>query len=130
MQLQITAFYAASLSLIMVVLSAVVIATRAKTKIAINDGGNVRLAERIRWHGNFIEYVPMALIAMGLAEAGGASPILIHSSGIILTASRLLHPFGIRHDKADTMPRIIGGTGTLVAILLCAGAIFWQQFGS
>jgi uncharacterized protein len=130
MQMQITALYAAILALILVVLSAMVIAMRAQTKIALYDGGNLQLAERIRKHGNFTEYVPIALILMGLAEAGGASPVLIHAAGIILVASRLLHPLGIRHDKADAMPRVVGGSGTLIAILLCAGAIFWQHLGN
>jgi uncharacterized membrane protein YecN with MAPEG domain len=130
MQMQITALYAAVLGLILVVLSAMVIAMRAQTKIALNDGGNIQLAERIRRHGNFIEYVPMALILMGLAEAGGASTVLIHVAGVILVASRLLHPLGIRHDKADALPRVIGGSGTLIAILLCAGAILWHHLGN
>jgi uncharacterized protein len=130
MQLQTTSLYASILALMLVVLSAMVIAARAKTKISIYHGENASLAVQIRRHGNFIEYVPMALIVMGLAEAGGASPLLLNSAGVILTASRLIHPFGLRHDKADTMPRIIGGTGTLIAILLCAGAILWQYLGN
>jgi uncharacterized protein len=126
MQMQITALYAAILALILVVLSVMVIAMRAQTKIALYHGDNLRLAERIRKHGNFTEYVPMALILMGLAEAGGARPVLLHAAGVILVASRLIHPLGIHHDKADALPRIVGGSGTLIAILLCTGAILWQ----
>lgn len=130
MQMQITATYAAIIALILVVLSAMVIAMRAQTKIALSHGDNLQLAERIRKHGNFTEYVPMALILMGLAEAGGANPMLIHAAGVILVAFRLLHPLGIRHDKSDAMPRIVGGSGTLIAILLSAAAILWQHLGN
>ena len=130
MNMQITALYATILGLILVILSAMVIAMRANTKIAMYDGGNMQLAERIRKHGNFVEYVPMALILMALAEAGSANSTLIHTAGVILVGSRLLHPLGIRHDKADALPRIIGGSGTLIVILLCAGAILWQHLGS
>ncbi len=130
MQMQITAVYAAVLALILIVLSVMVIAMRAQTKIALYHGDNLQLAERIRKHGNFTEYVPMALILMGLAEAGGASPVLIHGAGVILVASRLIHPLGIRHDKADAMPRVVGGTGTLIDILLSACAILWQHLAN
>ena len=130
MQMQITATYAAILALILVVLSVMVIAMRAQTKIALSHGDNLQLAERIRKHGNFTEYVPMALILMGLAEPGGANPMLIHAAGVILVAFRLLHPLGIPHDKSDAMPRIVGGSGTLIAILLSAAAILWQHLGN
>ncbi len=128
MTLQITAFYAALLGIMMIVLRMVVTIVRARTNISIHHGDNLHLAERIRWHGNFIENVPMALILMGLAEAGGASVTLLTSAGAILVVSRLLHPFGLRHDNAKNPIRIVSGIGTTLAVAICIGAIFWQIY--
>jgi uncharacterized protein len=128
MQLQHTAFYAAILGLMMIVLRMIVTIMRAKTGISIEHNGNMALAERIRWHGNFIENVPMALILMGLAETGGASSTLLNASGIILLISRILHPFGLKHDNAKAVLRIVSGVGTTLSILLCIGAILWQLY--
>jgi uncharacterized protein len=128
MQLEHTALYAAILGLMMIVLRMIVTIMRAKTGISIEHNGNMALAERIRWHGNFIENVPMALILMGLAESGGASPTLLNASGIILVISRILHPFGLSHDNANAVLRIVSGLGTTLAILLCIGVILWQLY--
>jgi uncharacterized protein len=128
MQLQHTALYAAMLGLMMIVLRMIVTIMRAKTGISIEHNGNMALAERIRWHGNFIKNVPMALILMGLAETGGASPTLLNASGVILIVSRILHPFGLKHDNAKAVLRIVSGVGTTLSILLCIGAILWQLY--
>lgn len=130
MQFQITALYAAILAVMMIVLRTIVTVRRAKTGISIHHGDDMLLAERIRWHGNFVENVPMAVILMGLAEIGGASQELLHSAGGALVASRLLHPFGLRHDKAATPSRIISGVGTTAAMLVCIGFILWQRAGN
>jgi uncharacterized protein len=119
----ITALYAAPLALLMVALSIHVTMLRAKTKISLLDGGNRQLTERIRRHGNFVENVPMVLLLMLIAEALGTSSIWLHAVGGILAAGRLIHIFGVSYDKADAMPRIIGGGLTTLATLLAAGNI-------
>jgi uncharacterized protein len=119
----ITALYAAPLALMMTALSVHVTMLRAKTKISLLDGGNHQLTERIRRHGNFVENVPMVLLLMLIAEMLGASGSWLHAVGGILSAGRLIHMFGISYDKADAMPRIIGGGMTTLATLLAAGNI-------
>lgn len=126
MQLQTTALYTALLAIVMIVLRTVVTIRRAKTGISIEHNGDMALAERIRWHGNFIENVPMALILMAAAEAGGAPAMLLNASGAILVISRLLHPFGLRHDNTKAPLRIIAGVGTTAAMVLTIGFILWQ----
>ena len=119
----ITALYAAPLALLMVALSTHVTMLRAKTKVSLLDGGNPRLTERIRRHGNFVENVPMVLLLMLIAEMLGSSGAWLHAVGGILAAGRLIHIFGISYDKADAMPRIVGGGMTSLATLLAAGNI-------
>lgn len=120
----VTGLYAAPLAVLMVALSLHVTMLRAKTKISIMDGGNLQLAERIRRHGNFAENVPMVLLLMVIAELLGAGNLWLHGIGAILLIGRLIHIFGIRHDKGDAMPRIIGGSATSLATLIAAGTIF------
>ena len=129
MQLQTTALYAALLGILMIVLRTIVTVMRAKTGISIEHNGNMALAERIRWHGNFIENVPMALILMAAAEVGGAPSALLNASGIILLAARIAHPFGLRHENAKAPLRIISGLGTTAAMLLTIGFILWTYTG-
>ena len=127
MHMQTTALYAALLAIVMMVLRTLVTIVRARTGISIDHNGNMALAERIRWHGNFIENVPMALILMGAAETGGAPTMLLNASGSILLAARLAHPFGLRHDNAKAPLRIISGIGTTASMLLTIGYILWQH---
>ncbi|MGB8314792.1 MAG: MAPEG family protein [Aestuariivirga sp.] len=129
MTYQITSAYAAILGLVAIFLSFHVIQLRAKSGVSLLDGGNTALKERIRQHGNFTEYVPLALILMGFAEAGGATSTWLHVIGGILVVSRLIHPFGIKHDNASAPARIIGASGTQIAMLIAIGLIGWQHWG-
>ena len=129
MTFQITSVYAAVLGLVAIFLSFQVIQMRAKTKISLLDGDNNALKECIRRHGNFIEYVPLALILMALAEGGGATPGWLHTIGGVLLVSRLIHPFGIKYDNGAAPARIIGAAGTQIAMLLAIGLIGWQHWG-
>jgi uncharacterized membrane protein YecN with MAPEG domain len=129
MTFQITSVYAAVLGLVAILLSFQVIQMRTQTKVSLLDGDNNALRERIRRHGNFIEYVPLALILMACAEAGGATFTWLHAIGGILLISRLIHPFGIKHDNASAPARIIGASGTQIAMLLAVGLIGWQRWG-
>jgi len=128
MAFQITSFYAAALGVLAIILSFQVIAYRAKTKISLMAGDDAALAERIRRHGNFVEYVPLALLLLALAEAGGAPQTPLHVDGALLVISRLIHPFGIKHDFAASPARIAGASGTMLAMAIAIGLIVWRRF--
>ena len=68
MTFPITSIYAIPLALIFLLLWFRVTKLRAATKVSIGDGGNVDLHERIRRHGNFVEWVPMVLVQIGRAS--------------------------------------------------------------
>lgn len=118
MTFDVTSTYAVILAVMMFVLWLQVTKYRSATGISINHGDDIALAERIRRHGNFIEIVPMVLILMALSEAAGTAPLYLHAAGILLVAGRVLHPFGLRHDNAAAMGRILGNTGGLLALLI------------
>ena len=77
-----TAAFAGLFLLMQLVLSVATSALRGQTGIGFGDGGNPKMAGRMRAHGNFIENVPVILIAMALAEIDG-------KSGLVHTGCRL-----------------------------------------
>ena len=125
---EITGLYAVPLSLMMLALSTHVTVLRTKTGISIMDGGNTKLAESIRRHGNFIENVPMILLLMAVAEFLGTANFWLHVTGLLLVAARVLHASGIRSEKAATFGRIAGGTATNIAMLIAVGNIAARLF--
>jgi uncharacterized membrane protein YecN with MAPEG domain len=126
--LQISSLYAAILAFVLIALTYNVIKNRALTHISILHGDNLALATKIRQHGNFTEFVPMALILMALAENTGANTIALHVAGGLLVTSRIAHPFGLDPVQATKPLRIFGGLGAHVSILLSAALIPKAQF--
>ena len=118
----ITALYGGLFALMLIALSVRVVFGRAKAHANLDDGGDPGLLVKIRSFGNYTEYVPLALIAMLLAESSGAPGWLLHAAGLILLAGRLLHAFGLSAVKAPTFGRIAGMLATWVAVLLGGGA--------
>lgn len=128
MTLQITALYAAILAIWAWGLSTYVSVNRGKFKILHGDGGNPEMAAIIRRHGNMTEYVPMALILLGLAEVSGLGATWMHVLGVILIVSRLVHPFGISVSNPGSPLRVIGSVGTQITTLGAALYILWTAF--
>lgn len=119
----VTSLYAAILTIIYVLLSFNVVRNRWKFKVGIYSKGNLPLDLAIRAHGNFFEYVPFALILMGMIEMGGGNLRWLHITGQVLVASRLLHCFGLLARGAGaSAPRFIGTTLTYVVLL---GGAIW-----
>lgn len=94
MLFQVTALYALPLAILFLVLWFRVTTTRSNLKVSIGDAGDTGLHEKIRQHGNFVEWVPIVLILMIIAEGNKADAIWLHVSGALLLIGRLVHPFG------------------------------------
>lgn len=125
MNTQITAIYAAILAFILMGLSTAVIVQRVKTGTSLLEGGHKSLAEAIRRHGNFIEYIPMAILLMAFAENLSAYAWLLHAAGISLIAGRLMHAAGLQMDNASNPLRIAGMMATFIPIVVLATTIVW-----
>lgn len=108
-----TAFYGALLALIYVALSGWVVAGRLTTDILHGDGGDRRLLKRIRIQGNFAEYVPLALLLVGLYEAGGGGPATVRALLIVLIVARILHPIGMLAPKNSPQQFACRGGGII-----------------
>ncbi len=89
-------------------------------------------AERMsRVQGNFLEYVPMALILLWLVELGGTPAVVLHALGLTLFVARLLHAWGLGRTAAANYPRMIGALLTfLVLAMLGVTALYLSLIGS
>ena len=125
----ITPLYAAALGLVLLVLSGRVIAGVRAKGVSLGDGGDPDNLNLIRTHANFIEYVPMILILIGFAEAGGASDGWIHGLGGALLLGRILHPFGMSPEPKPNPARFVGTILTLLPLLIASILLLLQQFG-
>lgn len=109
-------------------LTALVIAQRARTGIGLLDGGNHQLARRIRAHGNFTETVPIALLLMLLLELAGVNRWVLVLSAILLIGGRLFHAIGVLHS-GDGLARRGGMVATLLAhsvLAAAAATLLWR----
>ncbi len=114
----ITLLYAGILGIISIALAFAVGSQRGKTKISVGTGQSDVLFIATRRHGNFVEYVPLALILMALLELNGLNPIAIHSFGALLVISRICHPLGLKVGTTSHPLRAIGTLGTVVVTVV------------
>ena len=116
----ITLLYAGILGLMAIGLGFGAGSIRGKYGIPIGDGGRPDLHVAMRRHGNFIEWVPMILILLGLLEVHGLSHTAMHSMGAALVVSRLMHAIGLKADTIQSIPRAIGAGGTILIMLVAS----------
>ena len=116
MPLPITLMYAGLFALFAMFLSARAGGYRGKSKISIlyGDPVDMELAERVRVHQNFLEYVPIILILMGLIEANAGSRWFLYVAGDLLIVARVAHLIGLKHDNMAHVGRLIGAGGTFL----------------
>ncbi|MCJ2142901.1 MAPEG family protein [Methylobacterium sp. E-066] len=116
-----TAVYAALLALVYLGLSGWVMGSRVSDNVLFGDGGDESMLKRVRSHANFSEYVPLALILVGLLEAGGGSHGLVQGLLIALLVGRILHPIGM--FAAPNSPRQFACRGGGILLTLAVLAI-------
>ena len=90
---------------------------RIRDKVAIGDGGNARIAARMRAHANFVEYVPTFLILLGLVELARGPQTWLWAVGILFVLGRSMHPLGM--DRPS--PNLLLMRGTAITWLTLAG---------
>jgi uncharacterized membrane protein YecN with MAPEG domain len=120
MAFAITSLFAGLLTLMMVPLSLQVSLRRAGVKAVFGDAGDETLRRRIRAHGNFVEYVPTGLIALGLVEWSGAPSLLVWLLGMALVAARMVHSFGMLYTRTPVLLAV--AMVTQHTMFLAAGA--------
>jgi uncharacterized protein len=116
----ITALYAALLTVLFVYLSGRVIARRRAQRVEIGDGADQELLRRMRVHANFVEYTPLFLVLLGLAESLAAPKLLLHSLGLVFVLGRAIHAYGLSQTPHIMKLRVFGMVLSLNALLVGA----------
>ncbi|MBV8636141.1 MAG: MAPEG family protein [Burkholderiaceae bacterium] len=117
MKLHATLLIGAICALLYVFLSLRVVLGRFRgDKLGVDAAADRQLHIRIRIHGNFIEYVPFALLMMGFLEISGANQEHLLWLGAVLIAARLAHAAGLPL-KAPNPLRAFGITATLAVLV-------------
>ena len=128
-QLAITPLYAGVLGLLLVWLSARIGQQRVAKEVSLGDGGHPELLVAQRAQGNFIEYVPMALLLLALVELGGYAAWVVHTLGAVLVVARVSHPLGLAPEFGMSPLRGIGALGTWGMIAGASGLAIWTGIG-
>jgi len=119
------ALWAGLCLILLLVLSVLVTRQRRKHHIEIGDGGVPALNQAIRAFGNATEYVPAALVGLGLLAMVGAPPLLIHPIGLILFVGRVLHAVGLSRSSGLSWGRAGGVLATWISYIAIAAALLF-----
>lgn len=125
MDLPITSALAGFAAIFLVLLSLPVALRRRATKLSAGDGGDEAFNRKIRAQANYIEYVPLAIIAIGLVEMNGGSQAMVCGLAATLAAARLLHAFGLWSNVL--IGRALGAMLTFGVLLVAGGVLLYGQ---
>ncbi len=115
MDLPVTSTIAACLALVALPLSIHISARRAIIglkagiihKAVFDDTGNDMLRNAIRAFGNFIEYVPLAILLLALMELQGAPASMLAWLGGLFVAGRIVHAVSMTFIPLIPAPRAL-----------------------
>lgn len=119
------ALYVGLFGILLIVLSLRVSFVRREARVPVGDGDNEVLLRRIRAHGNFVEFVPIALLLLALAEHTGMGSLFIHLFGIILLVGRISHAYGISQINEVFIFRMVGTLATFAVIAILSLYCIW-----
>ncbi len=120
--------YAALLGLFYITLSVRTISLRRKNRRSLGDGGDPALNRAIRVHGNFAEYVPLALVLLFLLESQNYSRVLVHVFASLLLVGRLIHAYGVSQLKEKLIFRMVGTLMTFFSIGLTSLVLLYTVY--
>lgn len=108
------------------VLALRVVLHRNVHKIGVGTGGDAVLRRKVRVHGNFGEYVPLALLMLALLELAAVSTTWLWTFGIALLIARVLHAVGLGGSSGYSVGRFAGTLLTFVTLLAMAALGIWR----
>ena len=116
----IISLYAGILTLMYLGLSGYVIKGRFKNKVSLGDNNIPDMQKRVRAHGNFIEYVPLAIFMIFMMEILEVAPFVVHILGALLIISRALHVYGLMNKEGASLFRAAGTLMTFFVLAMTA----------
>jgi hypothetical protein len=128
--MEVALLYGGLLAIWFVVLSVRVIIGRVGPgDPSLGDGGNPVMFRRIRGHGNFAEYVPLALVLIGFLELSGSPQWQLHALGSVLFVGRILHGYALSFTNNNPSGRSAGIVATLLVLSISAVLCICRYFG-
>lgn len=119
MNVEILLPYAGLLGLVLIALSIQVVVLRRRHRVGIGSGQVQALDCAIRAHGNFTEYVPLALVLLTLLGiSGGLHDSVMHGLAGALVLGRILHGIGLSRSAGTSLNRVIGTLLTWLVLLI------------
>ncbi|HET8800507.1 MAG TPA: MAPEG family protein [Marinobacter sp.] len=123
----VTGVFAAVTGILLLVLSLQVVKFRLKYRKGLGVTDDVDSQAAVRAHANLVEYAPLALIMIGIAELNGVPGGLIYWVGMALVVGRVLHAWGMINGRGRPhKARMIGILLTWLAILAAAVLLLWN----
>ncbi|MFO7529308.1 MAG: MAPEG family protein [Marinobacter sp.] len=123
----VTGVYAAVIGLLLLVLSVQVVRFRLKYRKGLGVTEDRDFEAAVRAHANLVEYAPLGLLMLGLAELNGVPSGFVYWTGMALVVGRILHAWGMINGHGGPHPaRIIGIILTWLAILVASLLLFWN----
>lgn len=126
MNAPITALYGAAAGLLLLLLSWLVVKARWRYGTSLGPGTEPGMTKAVRVHGNFVEYVPLALLLLLLAELNGLPAWFLHAAGVVLLTCRALHAWGLGHAAGRSFGRFYGTAGTWLVILALSLVLLYR----
>lgn len=123
--LPISTLTASLLGFLFFVLTMRVIKERGNSKVSIGDGGDEMLIRRIRAQGNFVEYVPIFLILLVLAEYNGLNAYFLGLLATVFVLARTAHGYALAFTEKSVKARFYGTLFTGIPIIVLSIADFW-----
>lgn len=115
----IVSLYASLLTILLIGLSVNVIRIRKQKHIGLGDAGINALQRAIRAQANMIEYTPIFLILLGLAEQNGLNVYCLHICGLVYLLGRLLHAFALLKKERYENLRLVAGFEYRIIGMMC-----------
>ena len=99
---------------------------RKAQRIGVGTGGDEVMTRRVRVHGNFAEYVPLALLMLALLALSGVGAGLLWTFGLALLVARVLHAIGLSGSAGYSVGRFSGALLTFALLLAMAVTGLWR----
>lgn len=125
-----TGLYAALCAVLVFALSLRIALLRKRLRIGIGDGGDAALARAIRAQANAIEYVPLVLVMLLIAENNGAGAAFVHACGAGLLVARVLHAVGLSGTAGVSFGRFWGILLTWAILLVLGAQLVWNYIAA
>jgi hypothetical protein len=117
------ALYTAANAALLLILAVLTTMTRRATGTSLGDGGNARMVQASRAHGNAAEYIPIGLILLYTLTLVQAPGWVLHAHGATLTLGRVFHALGLYASAGVSIGRFLGTILTWTSMAIAIAGI-------